>query len=787
MFLKSLPKLIVIILFLGSLGCVQTSKGPSDDSVIGLEELKGRYQELVTQHRQLLELNPDDLELKLKLAKLYYDFKDYSQVREILESVDNKGAKIILVKALVKAKDYDYAIEIFEQIKPIPKDNEYLYLYGQVLEDKNLFPKALKIYKKVGAPFKTKALERVKSIKVRVDDRIPEEVVAVSKQAEEFIKRLEDEGAIYLLVDEEVEIKPDNTSVSTVHVIEKILQERGKGLAEVEMGYDSTYEKIELEYARTITKDGKVIYAGGESIRDVSRYLNFPLYSNSRAFIVSMPSVEVGSFIEYKVKIRSSKLMNEDDFSFAYRLREGYPVFKSEFDLIVPSNRDINFKFLNKEYAEGVSLEPKVIERKGKKIYSWRFDEIKSIIPEYSMPNASDINPSILVSSFSSWDEIYKWWRSLYKDKLKLNREVKDFVGELTKDAIAGYDKAKVLYEFVARNIRYVAIEYGESGHEPHYANEVFMNKYGDCKDQAILLVAMLKHAGLKGYPLLIPTRSTYSMDGDFPAVIFDHAICAVEIDGELIFMDPTAETTAFEYVPLADQDRSVLVFTDDSWRIAKINTLEDNKLAYKMDIVINEDESAAIRRQVSTQGFYSSSYRWYLKYTHPAIIKEEIQQKMMEISSLSKLIDYQISDVDDFDIQPMLTYRFETEEFLNPARDLRIVPVLDQVYLDHALISKEDRKYPIDFEGIYNIGANISITLPKNLRVKYLPRSTNLENPWFVLEVSYRKGSDSVIFNQLFRVKKRFVEREDYEDFKEYLKRALYLLREEIILEKKK
>jgi len=787
MFLKSLPKLIVIILFLGSLGCVQTPKGPSGDSVISLEELKGRYQELVTQHHQLLELNPDNLELRLKLAKLYYDFKDYSQVKEILESVDNKEAKVILVKALVKAKDYDYAIEIFEQLKPIPKDNEYLYLYGQVLEEKNLFPKALKIYKKVGVPFKAKALERVKSIKVRVDDRIPEEVVAVSKQAEEFIKGLEDEGAIYLLVDEEIEIKPDNTSVTTVHVIEKILQERGKRLAEVEMGYDSTYEKIELEYARTITKDGKVIYAGGESVRDVSRYLNFPLYSNSRAFIVSMPSVDVGSFIEYKVKIHSSKLMNEDDFSFAYRLREGYPVFKTEFDLIVPSNRDINFKFLNKEYAEGVSLEPKAIERKGKKIYSWRFDKIKSIIPEYSMPNAPDINPSILVSSFSSWDEIYKWWKSLYKDKLKLNKEVKDFVGELTKDATADYDKAKVLYEFVARNIRYVAIEYGESGHEPHYANEVFMNKYGDCKDQAILLVAMLKHAGLKGYPLLIPTRGTYPMDEDFPAVIFDHAICAVEIDGELIFMDPTAETTAFEYVPLGDQDRSVLVFTDDSWRIAKINTIEDNKLAYKMDIVIDQDESAAIRRRVSTQGFYSSSYRWYLKYTHPAIIKEEIQQKMMEISSLSKLIDYQISDVDDFDTQPMLTYRFETEEFLNPARDLRIVPVLDQVYLDHALISKEDRKYPIDFEGIYSIAANINITLPKNLRVKYLPRSINLENPWFALEVSYRKRSDSVIFNQLFRVKKRFVEREDYKDFKEHFKKALYLLREEIILEKKR
>jgi len=182
-------------------------------------------------------------------------------------------------------------------------------------------------------------------------------------------------------------------------------------------------------------------------------------------------------------------------FSFIYHIREGYPIFKAEFDLITPSNRDTNFKFVNKEYAEGISLEPEITKQGGRKIYSWRFDGIESIIPEYSMPNAPYINPAILISSFSSWDEIYEWWKSLYQDKLQLNKEVKDFVKELIKDATTDYGKAKIVYEFVARNIRYVAIEYGESGHEPHYANEVFLNKYGDCKDQAILLVAMLKYA----------------------------------------------------------------------------------------------------------------------------------------------------------------------------------------------------------------------------------------------------------------------------------------------------
>jgi len=786
MFLKILSKLLIIIFIFSLFGCTQISKESSKEGVIGLENFKEYYQDLAIQQRQLLELNPNDLELRFQLAKFYYDFKDYSQVKDLLENVDNQKAKVILAKTMVKSKNYGYAIKIFEKLDLIAEDSEYLYLYGQVLEEKNLFPKALEIYQKVEGSFKENAQKRIKLIKVRVEGSMPKEVRDISSEAEDFLKGLEDEAAIYLLVDEDIEIKTDNTSVSTIHVIKKVLQERGKELAEVEMGYDSTYERIELEYARTITKEGKVVYAGEESIRDVSRYLNFPLYSNSRAFIISMPSVEVGSFIEYKVKIYSSKLINQDDFNFVYRLREGYPVFKSKFDLMIPNSRDINFKFPNKEYAKGISLEPEVTKTETKKIYSWSFNKIESIIPEYSMPEVSYVNPAILISSFSSWDEIYKWWKSLYKEKLQLNKEVKDFVDQLIKDSFTEYEKAKILSEFVAKNIRYVAIEYGDSGHEPHYANEVFINKYGDCKDQAILLVAMLKYAGLKGYPVLISTRGTYTIYEDFPSAIFNHAICAVEIDNQLIFIDPTAETTAFGYIPLGDQNRLTLVFADDGWRIDRVKNIADNELVYGMDIVINHDESVAITRQVSTKGFYSSFYRWYLKYTHPATIKEEIQQKMMEISSLSKLIDYQVSDIDSFDTVPGLIYRFEAEEFLNPAGGLRIVPVLDQVSIEHGLISKDDRNYPIDFEAIHSISANIKLTLPNNLIVKYLPRSIILDNSWFMLKIGYKEDLNIVNFNQEFRIKKRFVEKEEYNVFKGYLKKALYFLREEIILEKK-
>lgn len=785
MFSKLLPKIIISVFIVISFGCIPKA----EDTLLTFDELKEfttQYQELSQRYDEFIKSHPHQGKLPIELAHFYYNFRDYQKVKELLKGIDSKEAKIILAKAYARLKEYDYAIEIFEQLKPLPEDSEYLYLYAEVLEEKNLFPKAIKIYNKVTGPFKEQAQERINFIKADIEESIPPQILEVSQESEEFLEEIKDEGAVYLLVDEEIEIRPDNTSLSTIHVIEKVLKERGKELAEVEIGYDSTYQRIELEFARTITEDKKVIYAGRENIRDVSRYLNFPLYSNSRAFIVSMPSVEVGAFIEYKIKIYSSKLINEDDFTFIYRLREKYPIFKANFRIVTPPERQIHFKFFNQSYAQGIKLEPSFKEEEDKKIYSWHFRQIKSIIPEYSMPPYSLVNPAILISSFSSWDEIYKWWHSLYQDKIEASSSLEEFVKNLTKGIFSDFDKVKIIYEFVAKNIRYVAIEYGDSGYEPHYAQEVFINRYGDCKDQAILLVAMLKAAGFSAYPVLISTRSAYPIDENFASVNFNHAICAVKIEDKLIFMDPTAETTPFLDIPLSDQDRLAMVFFDSSWQLINTGQIKDNEVSYAMEILINNEENAIITRRVETQGFFASSYREYLKYTHPAIIEEDIRKKMVEISSLSRLLNYEIKNVDNFDAHPLLTYKFIAEKFLNPAGNLRIVPVLlDEAYLDYKMISKEERCFPIDFEGFYTKKATIKITLPDNLKVKYLPSSLELENPYFKFTVSYNHSSDSIDFYQEFIVKKRFVEKKEYSEFKRYFEDALYRLREEIILEK--
>lgn len=766
----------ILFFLIMTCGCKYASLG----KIVSLyKDSSGHYEELV-------KANPGNLSLRLKLAGFYYQLKNYSKTESLLKEVNDLRAKILLAKTYARMQNFSFAIELFEQIGEIHKDSEYMYLYAWTLEEKQLFPRAVEMYGKLTAsPYYGLGKERVEKIGVKIEKGVPDKITQALEKHNEFFSRVEEEDAAILFVDESVEVKNDNTMVSTIHFTEKILKEKGKEDAEVQIGYDSTYERVELEYARTITPDGRMVYAGRENIRDVSKYLNFPLYSNAKVVIISMPSVELGSVIEYKVKVYSSNLVNGDDFGFTYGLRSYYPIGEQTFRITTPKTKEANIHFINQEYAQGINLSPVITEEGDNKVYYWKFEEIDPIIPEAEMPPLSKVNTAIDISSFDSWQEVYAWWLGLVEDKTNLTVKTRSFVSMLIKDCKSDLDKAKKIYEFCIKEIRYVAVEYGESGYEPHTAEEVFLNRYGDCKDKATLLVAMLRCAGLKAYPVLIPTRETYPIDKDFPSINFNHAIAAVELDGQIIFMDATASTTSFSDLPFSDQNRNVFVFFKDGYKVLTTPVLQNNETLYEMDINIDSDENALISRKITTAGNYAAYQRYYLKYTHPQRIKENLQQKMKDISPLSEFINYEIRNVDDFDKQPVLQYSFKARKFLNPAKNLRVVSVADDINIDAGYAGKEKRIFPIELGGISKQKSRISIKLPPELKVKYLPQNTNFATKWFEFISTYDCRENSLDLYKEFSVKEQYVESQEYGEFKKSIEEVFYFLNENVILEK--
>lgn len=743
-------------------------------------------------YRELIqdETNPDLKDgLKLRLGSLFLDIGHYPEAIECFADANLQEAKKKLAIAYFKNRQQSDALAQFERLGEL-KDADYLFYYGQALEEHNLYDKALKIYSLVSQqdPIYNKAQSRIQSINLTdatLSAQNIEELLDNSPTQEDYPEA----GAIALLAEESFEVFENNTAVFDMHYTIKVFNERGKeNFSELHIGYDSTFEDVELEYARTIKPDGTVVYVGDKNIRDVSIYLNFPLYSNARARIISMPEVTKGAIIDYRAKIFRKQLVNKKDFVINYRCQEGEPIKTAKLTIKIPKNRDFGYKIINSQYNSfSAKLDPTIQETSDHKIYKWHLENIPEILPEPDMSPINRITPIIMMSTFQKWDDVYKWWHELYKDKIDIDSEIQQKIDELIKDKKTQEDKIRAIYNFCAQDIRYVAVEYGQAGYEPHEAKDIFKNKYGDCKDQAILLIAMLRNIGMKAYPVLIGTYNNINLNEDFPSIAFNHCIAVVDLKGEWVFMDPTGQTVSFGDLPSMDQDRLVFLVLDDSYKIVSTPLFapSHNSSHIRMQIKIEEDGSIFVKRKVDTDGVFEHSQRYWLQFTKPKLIKEALEGAANGIAPGAHLINYKIENEKDLDKDVVLEYDFEAPELLTKAEKSRLLPQFGGIGISSVV--KNERNYPIEYPTLLETISSVDIEFPPNLYLKYLPQNIHIDSEWFEFENIYEKKESAISFSQRYRLKKKIILQDEYKGYKELIEDIARKINQKIILEEKK
>ena len=747
------------------------------------------YQRALNVYKKLIAGGKDLDKLHFELGKLYYSQGEFQPAVEEFKKTKDKLANKFMAISSYRMADFTGALEIFNREEIA--DAEYLYYHGLTCEKLNLFDNALVVYRKIkNEPFRLKARTRIDAIEkqaglLHIKDIDPKayKILANAPEAAEYPQA----GALILSCDEKVKISAAGTQVSSLHYIIKILNERGKeNFSEAHIDYDSTFEKVELEYARTIKPDGTVTEVGSRHIRDVSKYLNFPLYSNVRVYIISFPEIIEGAVIEYKLKIYNNQLINKKDLVLAYALQSREPIIAADFSIALPKKLPLHIKIINDRYNDfGAGLNPKTEEEGGSLIYRWQFKDIPQIVPEPHMPPDVQINPTLLLSTFNSWQDTYNWWWLLAKDKIKADAAIKNKVRELIKDTVSKEERVRAIYNFCAQKIRYVAVEYGKAGYEPHSASDIFKNKYGDCKDQAILLVTMLKEAGLSSWPVLIATKEYYNLNEDFPSVLFNHCIAAVSLKSKTVFLDPTAETCSFMDLPLDDQGRKVLIFKEDGFKIedTPLYPAEHNLVKQSLSLKLNNDESILAEKSIFSFGLYDQAQRYWLLYTQPELIQQTLKEKIQEISIGAKLNKYSIENLTNLNKPVVLRYNFQGPEYFTLAGNLRIMPQL--ALLDISLVAKDKRKYGLDFGALDSKETNLEIEIPRNLAVKYLPESVNEDSPWLKFTVEYKPKDNKLYFRQKAELKKNVVSEAEYQDFKKFFEGLARKIKQRIVVER--
>ncbi|MGA8866299.1 MAG: tetratricopeptide repeat protein, partial [Candidatus Sulfotelmatobacter sp.] len=175
---------------------------------------------------------------------------------------------------------------------------------------------------------------------------------------------------------------------------------------------------------------------------------------------------------------------------------------------------------------------------------------------------ANDDRPDVQLTTFTSWEEVGLWYAGLEKDRRTPSPDVRAKAEELTRGLTTDLDKTEALYDFVAKNFRYVSLSLGQSRYQPHAAGDVLHNQYGDCKDKHTLLAALLEVEGLHASSVLI--NSSRKLDPDVPSPgQFDHIITLLPLGKDDVWMDTTAEVAPFRLLAFSLRNKLALIIPE--------------------------------------------------------------------------------------------------------------------------------------------------------------------------------------------------------------------------------
>jgi len=394
--------------------------------------------------------------------------------------------------------------------------------------------------------------------------------------------------AVVLLEETTYTVDQKGQAVEHVRRVVKILRPQGR-----DYGYPSVYydkdSKVLSMHVWSIDAAGHEYTVKDSEILDVGQPgEGGELYSDERAKVADPPGRDPGGIIAYEYDKRERPYLAETNWEF----QDDLPRMQQRFTLALPAGYTYTTTWARHAKVEGIDLE--------NHSYRWEMNDVPAIDLDH-VPMAPGegalaarmtvhyAGPGLAEPQDGTWQGIGEWYEGLSRDRLVSTPDIAAKAAELTAGKTDFYDKAEAIGDFVQQKIRYFVIEMGVGGYQPHAAEDIFRGRYGDCKDKATLLSAMLSSVGIHSALVMVDTERGV-VDPEAPSIWGNHMIGAIEVPRGY-------ESPKLHSVVTAKTGKRYLIF-DPTWHLTPFGQLEDN-LQGSYGVLIEGKDSQVIELPV--------------------------------------------------------------------------------------------------------------------------------------------------------------------------------------------
>jgi hypothetical protein len=596
--------------------------------------------------------------------------------------------------------------------------------------------------------------------------------------------------ALLLYSDTAVNVQSVDKIKTRVRMVYKILRPSGRdyGMAAVSF---NPHRKISGLHGWCIPAQGKDYEVKDKEAVEVSlpKIAGSELISDVKEKLLQIPAPDPGSVVGYEYEEEEQPMVLQDVWMFQREI----PAREQHYSLQLPPGWEYKASWIN--YSE---IKP---TPSGNNQWEWVINDVRAIRKEAEMPPIYGVAGQLVVSffpaggasanGFNSWQQMGSWYLNLTNGRRDASPQITQQVATLTAAAQTPLEKAKALAQFVQHDVRYVAIELGIGGWQPHSASDVFVHRYGDCKDKATLLSSMLSRVGIESFYVVINSERG-SVTPQVPANIgsFNHVVLAIQLPahvsdsslvatiqhprlGPLLYFDPTNELTPFGEIGGYLQANYGLLVTPEGGELVELPRQPSAMNSIQRTGKLTLSPLGTLTGEISETRLGDRA--WSERSRLRSVTKSTDQIKPIEdllagSLSLFSITHASIENLNHTDQPFGFHYTFEARNYAKYAGGLLLVrPRVLGVKSSGLLETKEPRQFPIEFEGPSRDTDTFEIAIPAGYVVDDLPPAVDADYPFASYHAKTEVNGNLIHYSRTLEVKELSVPVNRADDLKKF------------------
>lgn len=612
-----------------------------------------------------------------------------------------------------------------------------------------------------------------------------------------------DVPAVVLHDSQEVTLDAEGRLITTENHAIKILLREGRDLAAARAFYLMSFSRVRDINAWLIRPDGTVKEYDKKSVLDLIADQD-DVYNEGRIKVIDASTdVDAGFVFGYTVVTEDRPLFYQDRWSFQNRL----PVIMSRYALTLPSGWKASSITFN--HAE---IKPQISGTS----YVWELRNLAPIPPEPLSPSVGNTAPRIAVNyapenaaqavnrAFADWTAVSLWGSNLHDPQVIVNDAVAAKARELTANSKTELEKIRAVGNFV-QNLQYISIDIGVgygNGMKPRPSNTVLGRGYGDCKDKANLMRAMLKSLKIEAYPIAIYSGdSTFVKEEWASPGQFNHAIIAVKVSdetnaptilnhpklGRLLIFDATDPYTPVGDLPDYLQGSQALIMAGEKGGLSKmpITPPETDLLERSVEVSLTADGEIKGKISEKAVGQTSTVFRRELRELSAAQYRQAIEGWLTRGATGAQLVKLTSNDK-HADASFDLDVEFSAPRYAQLMQNRLLVfkPAIvgrrGSIFLTEA---KREQPVMLDSNAMRE---TVTFTLPAGFVVDEMPDAVTLETPFGKYSTKYEAKDGKLVFTRSLITTRATVPVDKYNSVKDFYSKIMAAEQSPVVLLKK-